>query len=130
MHFETSRPSALPTIGGCQLQAAGIDWDAIRVPRNIGTHALVILGNRSGAVIEDPGEPAVYWFVRKGSTTGWSIPETRPLSMTQHLVVPPPHRVAGPGPHWRICPTDDGLITDVRELRAAIEAAVALFRVP
>ncbi|MFI2184247.1 hypothetical protein [Streptomyces sioyaensis] len=130
MHTETYRPSALPTIGGCELQAAGVDWDAVRAPRSIGTRALAILGNRSGAVIEDPCEPAVYWFVREGSTTGWDVPETRPLGVTQHLVVPPPHRVEGPGPHWRIVPTDGRLITDVRALRTAIEAAVAPFRGP
>ncbi|MCX4588136.1 hypothetical protein [Streptomyces sp. NBC_01481] len=130
MHTETYRPSALPTIGGCELQAAGVDWDAVRAPRSIGIRALAILGNHSGAVIEDPCEPAVYWFVREGSTTGWEVPETRPLGVTQYLVVPPAHRVKGPGPHWRISPTDGRLITDVRALRTAIEAAVAPFRGP
>lgn len=130
MHIERSRPTALPTIGGCQLQPAGLEWDAVRVPRTIGVHALAILGNRSGAVIEDPREPAVYWFVRRGSATGWDLSETRPLGMNQHLVVPPRDRVEGPGPHWRIRPVDGGLITDVRALRAAVEAAVAWFRAP
>ncbi|MEX2974782.1 hypothetical protein [Streptomyces sp. C184] len=130
MHTRTYRPAALPTIGGCELQAAGVDWDAVRVPRSVGLRALAILGNRSGAVIEDPREPAVYWFVRVGSTAGWDVPDTRPLGVTQHLVVPPPPRVEGPGPHWRICPTDGWLLTDVRVLRAAIEAAVAPFRGP
>ncbi|MFI6764964.1 hypothetical protein [Streptomyces sp. NPDC050355] len=130
MYTETHRLSALQTIGGCELRAAGIDWDAVRVPRSIGIRALAILGTRSGAVIEDPYEPAVYWFVREGATTGWDVPETRPLSVTQHLVVPPPHRIEGPGPHWRIRLTDGRLITDVRALRRAIEVAVAPFRGP
>ncbi|MEU4492156.1 hypothetical protein OG729_03915 [Streptomyces sp. NBC_00210] len=130
MNSEPARPAALPTTADCQLQAAGFDWDAVRVPRSIGIHVLEILGHRSGAVIEDPREPAVYWFVRQGSTAGWDVPETRPLGMTQHLVVPPPHRVRGPGLHWRICPTGGRLITDVRVLRTALEDAVGMFRAP
>ena len=130
MPFETSRPFALPTIADCRLQAAGFDWDAVRVPRGIGIRALEILGSRSGAVIEDPGEPALYWFVRTGSAATWDVPETRSLGLTQHLVVPPPHRVRGPGPHWWICPADSRLITDVQALRAAIADAVAPLRTP
>ncbi|MBL1102089.1 hypothetical protein [Streptomyces coffeae] len=130
MHTETYRPPALPTVGGCELQAAGVDWDAIRVPRRIGVRALAVLGPRSGAVIEDPCEPVFYWFVREGATTGWDVPETRLLGVRQHLVVPPQHRVEGPGPHWRIRPVDGRLITDVRALRTAIEVAAAPFRVP
>jgi hypothetical protein len=124
LHSQGLRPAALPTVEGCRLHAAGFDWDAIRVPRGIGVHVLAILGSRSGAVIEDPREPALYWFVGKGSTAGWDVPDTRPLGVTQHLVVPPLHRVEGPGPHWRICPSDSGLITDMQALRNAIQAVI------
>lgn len=121
---DTTRPPTLQTIAECQLQAAGFDWDAIRVPRRIGLRALRILGPRSGAVIEDPREPALYWFLRPGEAAGWEVDETRPLGVTQHLVVPPVHRMQGPGPHWRICPVAGRLITDRDMLRAAVEDAV------
>ncbi|WP_211231107.1 hypothetical protein [Streptomyces sulphureus] len=121
---DTTRPPALQTIAECQLQAAGFDWDAIRVPRHIGLRALRILGPCNGAVIEDPREPALYWFLRPGETAGWEVTETRPLGVTQHLVVPPAHRVQGPGPHWHIRPVDGRLITDRDMLRAAVEYAV------
>jgi hypothetical protein len=130
MRLDKSRASALPTVADCRLLAVGLDWDAIRVPLNIGIDALRILGPCSGAVIEDPSESALYWFVPKGSAAGWDVPETRPLGMTQHLVVPPPHRVKRPGPHWRICLTDGRLITDVQALRAAVEDVVAPPRAP
>lgn len=130
MTSETTRPPALHTIAECQLQAAGFDWDAVRVPRQIGMRALRILGPRSGAVIEDPREPAMYWFLRPGEAAGWQVPQTRPLGMTQHLVVPPLHRVEGPGPYWHLCPVGDRLVTGRALLNAAVEDAVALLLGP
>lgn len=130
MHSERPRASALPTAADCRLEAAGFAWDAIRVPREIGTKALKILGNRSGAVIEDSSELVLYWFVTKGSAAGWDVPQTRPLGTGQYLVVPPPHRVGGPGPHWQIRPTDGRLITEVGALRTAVETAIAPLRAP
>ncbi|WP_405804516.1 hypothetical protein OG729_04840 [Streptomyces sp. NBC_00210] len=130
MPHEIPRPPTMQTAAGYELQAAGYRWDAVRVPRSVGLRALEILGTRSGAVIEDPHEPALYWFVQTGAAAAWDLPDTRPLGMTQHVVVPPPHRVQGPGPHWRICPVDGQLITDVQALRAAVEDAAAPLRAP
>ncbi|ARF59845.1 hypothetical protein B1H19_32960 [Streptomyces gilvosporeus] len=108
----------------CSLLAAGIDWDAVRVPRSIGVCCLDILGGRSAAVVEDPRESALYWFIATGASAGWDVAQTRPLGMTQYLVVPPLHRVAGPGLHWRIRPAEGRLITDVRALRVAVEGTI------
>jgi hypothetical protein len=130
MHCHRARSLALPTVADCRLMAAGVDWDAIRVPRTLGMDVLRILGVRSGAVIEDPCGSALYWFVSKGTATAWDVPETRPLGVTHHLVVPSRHRVRKPGPHWLICPTDGRLLTDVRDLRTAVEDASALRRTP
>jgi hypothetical protein len=121
---------ALPTVGDCELKAAGIDWDAIRVPRAIGLQALKILGPRSGAVIEDPFERALYWFVIAGASSGWAIPDTRALGVTQHLTVPPRRRACGPGPHWRICPGQGRWLTDLGALHAALEDAFAPLHAP
>ncbi|MDF2254724.1 hypothetical protein [Streptantibioticus ferralitis] len=120
----------LPTVADCRLVPAGVDWDAIRVPRTIGMDVLRILGRHSGAVIEDPCGSALYWFVSKGAATAWDVPETRPLGVTHHLVVPSTHRVRRPGPHWLFSPADRQLITDVGNLRAAVKDASALRRNP
>lgn len=116
------------TIGGHTIQGAGVTWDAVRVPSGAGPHVLTQLGSSSGAVIQD--EPALYWFVQTGSAATWDVPGTRSLGPTQYLVVPPPHRVQGPGPHWRILPSDSELLTDVDALHAAVQHAMSPLRTP
>lgn len=108
------------TISSCHIEEAGRAWDAVRAPRSIGLDALSILGGRSGAVLEDPSAAALYWFVPQGSSAGWDVPNTRILERDAHLVVPPPRRTRGPGPHWRICPGDGAWVTDAAALRAAL----------
>jgi hypothetical protein len=120
MSLDPSRANPLKTVEGYQLQAAGHEWDAVRVPTSMGLPALAALGERSGAVIEDPREPVLYWFVHRGTASDWNVPETRPLGLDQYLVVPEPHRVRGPGPHWRIRPGDRPLCTDAASLRTVL----------
>ncbi|MGD3111392.1 hypothetical protein [Streptomyces sp. YGL11-2] len=124
MRLVTSPPPALPTAVDCSLLAAGVDWDAVRVPRSVGVRCLAVLGGRSAAVVEDPRESALYWFIAAGAAAGWDVAHTRPLGTTQYLVVPPLHRAAGPGLHWRIRPVEGRLITDVRALRVAVEGVI------
>lgn len=118
----TPAPSR-PPAAGCELLDAGATWDAIRVPRSVGVIALEILGARSGAVIEDPVAPALYWLVPEGSAARWDIVGTHALSRGHTLTVPPARRTVGPGPHWRVCPGDEAWLTDADALRAAIEDA-------
>ncbi|WP_329115477.1 hypothetical protein [Streptomyces sp. NBC_01465] len=110
--------------GRCGLLPAGADWDAIRVPRTIGLTTLEILGSRSGAVVDDAREPALYWFVAPGTAAGWEVEQTHPLGVGDYLAVPPPRRVKGPGPCWRISPGDRSWFTDADDLRAAVEDAL------
>ncbi|WP_186831766.1 hypothetical protein [Streptomyces sp. ISID311] len=124
MRRTTSRLSAAPNAVDCSLLAAGIDWDAIRVPRSVGVSCLEILGHRNAAVVEDPRESALYWFIAAGASAGWDVPQTRPLGANQYLVVPPLHRLAGPGLHWRIGLAEGRLITDVQALRGAVEGVI------
>ncbi|MER6998741.1 hypothetical protein [Streptomyces sp. NPDC000410] len=112
------------TINHCTLEAAGGTWDAIRVPHSVGLVAMRVLGDRSGAVLQDRHELALYWFVAGGSAAGWDVPNTRALGADSHLVMPPRRRTQGPGPHWRICPGEDKWLTDAPALRAAIEDAL------
>lgn len=130
MSHEVPSPPTLRTAAGYELQAAGYQWDAIRAPRSIGARALEFLGSRSGAVIEDPHEPALYWFIAVGKAAAWDLPDTKPLSLTQYLVVPAPHRTQAPGPHWRIPCGERALRTEVDVLRAALVAAARLIRSP
>ncbi|MFF2525881.1 hypothetical protein [Streptomyces liangshanensis] len=98
------------------------DWDAVRVPRVLGLTTLSILGSRSGAVVEDPAESALYWLIPAGTATSWAIDGTR--IDTGHLSIPPLRRMQGPGPHWRMCPGDDQWLTDPGALAAALEDAL------
>lgn len=108
------------TIRNCHIAAAGRDWDAVRVPRSVGLGALSILGGRSGAVLEDPSAITLYWFIPPGASKEWDVPNTRTLERDAHIVIPPARRTCGPGPHWRIGPTDGAWVTDPAALRAAL----------
>ncbi|MGW1271277.1 hypothetical protein [Streptomyces sp. NPDC002491] len=114
----------LPSAAGCTLQDAGREWDAIRVPRQTGLAAMAILGPRCGAVVEDGGGRAVlYFFVARGTAIGWDLENTKALGAGSSVTIPPPRRTEGPGPHWRMCPGKDRLITNADALHAALADA-------
>lgn len=112
-------PHVLPTSAGCTLQDAGHTWDAIRVPRSVGLAAVGILATGCGAVVDAPGE-ALYFFVATGAAEEWRAENTRVLSLGSTVTIPPVRRTVGPGPHWRVCPGEDGWLTDASALEAAI----------
>lgn len=119
-------PSArLPSAAGVVLRDAGYDWDAVRVPRSVGLAAMAILGTRCGAAIEDPLTAAgvLYFFTPVGTADGWEVENTRALGFGSTVTIPPTRRTEGPGPHWRICPGEDGWLTDPDALAAAIADA-------
>lgn len=109
----------LPTAGGCTLQDAGQNWDAVRVPRQLGVAAMAILGTRCGAVLEYPH--AVYYFVPRGTAAGWDVAGTEAIGKGNTLTIPPARCTAAPGPHWRVCPGDGDWLTDAHALQAALE---------
>jgi hypothetical protein len=111
----------LPSAAGCTLEDAGQDWDALRVPRTVGAPAVAILGSRCGAVVDDPLSDALYFFTPVGTAARWDVAGTRALGAGAAVTLPPPRRTEGHGPHWRVCPGDDGWITDPQALRAALE---------
>jgi hypothetical protein len=124
MPLDALRGPAVQSITGYQIRAAGHGWDAVRVPAARARSVLLALGDRSGAVIEDSREPALYWFVASGTTAGWDVPGTRPLGLDQHLVVPDRCRRQGPGPWWRIPPGASALLTDADALLKALRMVV------
>ncbi len=115
----------LPSAAGATLHDAGHDWDAIRVPRSVGLATLAILGARCNAAIDDPLTAAgvVYFFTPTGTAATWDVGNTTPLGRGATLMIPPARRTEGPGPHWRICPGENGWITDPDALAAAITDA-------
>ncbi|MEU0671378.1 hypothetical protein ABZ330_00500 [Streptomyces sp. NPDC006172] len=113
----------LPSAAGCTLHDAGQEWDAIRVPRSVGLAALGILGQRSGAVVEDSISSAVYFFTPVGTAARWDAENTRALGEGSTVTIPPARRTEGPGVHWRICPGDGRWLTDPQALQAAIADA-------
>ncbi|TWV56314.1 hypothetical protein FRZ03_04210 [Streptomyces misionensis] len=118
----TRLPSAA---GAATLYDAGHGWDAIRVPRSVGLAALAILGPRCGAAIEDPLTAAgvVHYFVPAGTADKWTVVNTTALGRGAALMIPPSRRTEGPGPYWRVCPGEDGWLTDPDALAAAIADA-------
>ncbi|MFL4904675.1 hypothetical protein ACJ6WF_16175 [Streptomyces sp. MMS24-I2-30] len=100
---------------------AGRDWDTIRVPRSAGLAAMAILGTRCGAVVEDPLNAVVYYFVPAGSAAAWDVGNTTALSTGSAVTIPPTRRTEGPGPHWRMCPGEDNWLTEPHALQAALE---------
>ncbi|MEW2568286.1 hypothetical protein [Streptomyces sp. NPDC047070] len=109
----------LRTSAGCTLRDAGVDWDAVRVPRRIGMRAVMILGPRCGAVVEDPLTCVLYWFVTPG--TAWDVADTNVLGVGATVTIPPPRVTQGGGLRWRVCPGDSDWLTDAHALRAALE---------
>jgi hypothetical protein len=112
---------------GMQLARAGVTWDAVKVSRFLGLQALQHI-EHPGAVAVDPHspEPMLYFFVPAGTTACWDVPDTTPLHGTEgtvHVVLPPPHREAPPGPYW-LLPPSNGL-TRTATLQRALETALA-----
>jgi hypothetical protein len=105
------------------LPAVPDEWDVIRVPRQLGLAAMSILGTRAGAVVEDPVQGALYFFVPLGTAADWDAENTRAMPGGARVPLPPERRTTGPGPHWRMCPGDGGWHTDPAALLAAIEDA-------
>jgi hypothetical protein len=106
-----------------EARSAKDDWDAVRVPRQLGLAAMSILGTRAGAVVEDPMQAVVYFFVPVGTAAGWAAENTYPLPGGETVPLPPARRTDGPGPHWRVRPGEDRWITDPAALHAALEDA-------
>jgi hypothetical protein len=95
---------------GTLIAPAGIEWDAIKVPRFVGLPALK--GLKPGSVLVDPApsEPALYFFVAPGTAANWRAPQSTALGATTSVVLPPRSWQAPPGPYWLIPPAADQAI--------------------
>ncbi|MEU8824330.1 hypothetical protein [Streptomyces sp. NPDC048636] len=101
-------------------------WDAVRVSPGVGERALGLLGDDTGAVIQD-SYGTLYWLISIGSAASWHLRGTRVLcelvdEMT-YLGVPPVDWREGPRIHWRVPLGPDRYLTDTRLLWEALAAA-------
>ncbi|MFW6724343.1 hypothetical protein ACHZ98_30170 [Streptomyces sp. MAR4 CNY-716] len=112
------RAAVTPGPGCTSIVEAGVEWDAIKVPRYAGLFALDKL-TRPGAVAVDPASapPVLYFLVPPQSTGGWDVPLTTALSLAAHVVLPSSHREAPPGPYWLIAPGRGRRCTRTADLR-------------
>ncbi|MFJ1580435.1 hypothetical protein [Streptomyces sp. NPDC088182] len=116
-HLPSEAPVALVTIPD--------SWNAVTVPATWAAHVLDLLGNRSGACLEDDAYRQMMWFIPPGTAADW--PDTGSLDVRvqgagTHVTLAGPnghsptmrwHRTPGPAP-----------LTSAHELRRAIERIV------
>ncbi|MFF7343393.1 hypothetical protein ACFZA4_06340 [Streptomyces antimycoticus] len=98
---------------------AGKWWDAVRTAPTVGERALELLGEETGAVIQDKHGP-LYWLVAVGSATSWHLRQVRVLTQladeSTYLGVPPVSWTEGPRTHWRVPLSADHYLTDAWKL--------------
>lgn len=122
-----------PASDAVEVLPAGRWWDAVHVPAPIGEHALDLLGDNSGAVIEDTHGTTLYWLIPPGTDTPPGLARLPGVHVlggglreAVFLGVPPVHRTTKPGTYWRIPLTAERYLTAPVALGRAISAAVRL----
>ncbi|MGW7617652.1 hypothetical protein ACWGLG_17770 [Streptomyces antimycoticus] len=101
-------------------------WDAVRAASPIGERALRLLGDETGAVIQDKHGP-LYWLVAVCTATSWHLRQVRVLAEltdeSTYLGVPPAFWTKGPSTHWRVPLSADHYLTDAWRLWEALAKA-------
>ncbi|MEV8058158.1 hypothetical protein AB0P37_17040 [Streptomyces antimycoticus] len=105
---------------------AGKWWDSVRAAPLVGQRALELLGDDTGAVIQDK-YGTLYWLIEVGSADSWRLRQVRVLTeLTDectYLGVPPTSRTEGPGTHWRVPLSADHYLPDAFTLWEALTEA-------
>ncbi|WP_167504688.1 hypothetical protein [Streptomyces malaysiensis] len=121
-------PWAPPNTVDVEALPVGEWWDAISAPTSVADRALELLGDRSGAVIQDDTYGKTYWLIGVDTARSWCMRQVRVLTTLADegtlLGVPP----ASWGPehrtHWRIPLGPDRYLTDSNHLARALRPAV------
>ncbi|WP_308358489.1 hypothetical protein [Streptomyces cucumeris] len=107
----------------------GKHWDAVRVSPPVAERGLELLGDDTGAVIQDQ-RGTLYWLVAIGSAASWHLRGTRVLcelaDEATYLGVPPADWTEPShkgNTHWRVPLAPDRYLTDTRALWQALAAA-------
>ncbi|MEU5608469.1 hypothetical protein AB0H03_06875 [Streptomyces sparsogenes] len=100
----------------------------MRVPLSIGIgkRTLELLGDATGAVIENPFDRVLCWLVPPGSASAWDMTELPSIEVwgtTAYIEVPPADCRRGPGVRWRVPLRYDQYLTDPAALYAALQTA-------
>ncbi|MEU5108274.1 hypothetical protein AB0H07_39460 [Streptomyces sp. NPDC021354] len=100
----------------------------MRVPFSIGIskRTLDLLGDATGAVIENPIDRVLYWLIAPGAAAEWDmslLPSVQVWGATAYVEVPPVGFETGPGVRWRVPLRYDRYLTDPAALLAALETA-------
>ena len=106
-------------------------WDAVRAETPVGARALTVLGDATGAVIQDT-YGTLYWLIAKGTAHNWPIRQVRVLTAgtqeSNYLGVPP-ITWADPPPadqtraYWRVPLAPGRYLTNAERLREALATA-------
>ncbi|WP_413809003.1 hypothetical protein [Streptomyces sp. OE57] len=119
-------PWTPPNTEDVEALPVGTWWDAVRAAPTVGERALELLGDATGAVIQDKHGP-FYWLVAVGSAASWHLRQVRVLTeLTDertYLGVPPISRREGPGTHWRVPLSAEHYLTDAVKLWGALAEA-------
>ena len=120
-------PWTPPDRGDVALLPAGLWWDAVRVAPTIGDRALSLLGDATGAVIQDK-YATLYWLIEVNTARSWHLRQVHVLASlvdeATYLGVPPATWTQRPGTHWRVPLAHDRYLTDAQLLHAALAQAV------
>ncbi|MEU6234401.1 hypothetical protein [Kitasatospora sp. NPDC047058] len=133
-------PLWLPPYDTVHAIQAGIHWDAICLPQQVGLATLAVLD------ITPPGPGPTIWDTRRDPRLYLLTPVTdrpdltgtpgRHLTHGSHLAVPGPELLTPPGLHWIVPPTPDALnrlndlATVVNAIRRALGASWVTHRIP
>ncbi|MFI1963557.1 hypothetical protein ACH429_05355 [Streptomyces pathocidini] len=116
---------------GVALLPAGVAWDVLILPGELGYPTLDVLSRgrgRPGPVLADFGDARMGFFVPPGTASRWLATGVRGAGRGTWIVVPYPGRSTG-GVRWLVLPDGSGGLTDPASLELAMhEAAAALAR--
>ncbi|MBA6437477.1 hypothetical protein [Streptomyces sp. GMR22] len=129
-HSARALPWTPPNTEDVEVLPVGTWWDAISAPTPVADRALELLGDRSGAVIQDDIYGKAYWLIAVDTSTArsWRMRQVRILAELADegtlLGVPP----ASWGPehkaYWRIPLGPDRYLTDTHHLVLALHRAL------
>ncbi|MCX4547850.1 hypothetical protein OG204_27810 [Streptomyces sp. NBC_01387] len=117
---------------GVALLPAGLRWDVLIVPGELGYPTLDVLTrlvDRPGPVLADFGEARTGFFVPPGTASRWIGTGVRGAGHGTWIVVPHPGRPAFRpvgGVRWLIAPDGSGTLIDPALLELAMHEAAAL----
>ncbi|WP_240529320.1 hypothetical protein [Streptomyces antioxidans] len=123
-------PWAPPNTEDVEALPVGIWWDAISAPTPVADRALDLLGDRSGAVIQDNTYGKTYWLIDTATATArsWRMRQVRVLAELADegtlLGVPPASWRADHQTYWRIPLGPGRYLTDTHHLIRALRQAL------